>query len=329
MFPNQTEERPVPRQEQPADSEDLLRTVTIAKGAITPIEGLGQSDNPIEVELPEIGTELGRYRLQAVRGMGSASIVYRAQHLALGIPVALKLLNRKQFSDRLTSLEQLRLEANLLARLSHRNIVRLWDFDDDFDRAYLATEYIEGPTLQTAIQDQGRIEPRRAVRIFLQIVDALEGLSHFNVVHRDVKPENLLLSVNGTVKVIDLGLAMILGEESPEIQVNSSRRGWVGTPSYIAPEQARAAQRVDFRADMYSLGVSLFQTLTGQLPFQAKKASQMVIHQIETPPPNPRDLLPEISNPLSELVLRLLAKQPSQRYSTYGELREALQRTLG
>jgi eukaryotic-like serine/threonine-protein kinase len=328
MLPNQSEKRPLLRQDKPPFSEDLQSTVFIPRAGHTPIDGLGGEYSPIEVELPEVGSEFGRYRLQAIRAMGSGSVVFRAQHRALGIPVALKFLNRRHFSDRLALLEQLRLEATLLARISHRNIVRLWDFDDDFDHAYLATEYIEGPTLMAAIQDQGRIERKRAVRIVLQVIDALESLTHLNVVHRDVKPDNILLSATGTVKLIDLGLAMIIGEEIPQLRVISPVASWVGTPSYLAPEQARSTRRVDFRADIYSLGATLFQCLTGRLPFQARTATQMVLQHLERQPPNPNELNPEVGEPLAGVVLKMMAKSPAARFANYPELRQALIDTL-
>lgn len=328
MFPNQPEKRSLLRQDKPPFGEDLQSTVFIPDTGHTPIDGLGGDYCPIEVELPEIGSEFGRYRLLAIRAMGSGSIVFRAQHRSLGIPVALKFLNRRHFSDRLALLEQLRLEATLLSRIAHRNIIRLWDFDDDFDHAYLATEYIEGPTLLAAIQDQGRIESKRAVRIILQVIDALESLTHVNVVHRDVKPDNILLSVSGCVKLIDLGLALILGEEIPHLKIISPVPRWVGTPSYLAPEQARQTNRVDFRADIYSLGATLFQCLTGRLPFQARTATQMVLQHLERQPPSPSELNPEVGEPLARVVLRMMAKSPAARFANYPELRQALIDTL-
>ena len=316
------------RQDEPSYSEDLLTTAVIPSNALTPVDLGGWGRDHVEVELPEIGSELGRYRLEAVRAMGSASVVFRATHLALGISVALKFLNRRHFSDRLALLDQLRTEASLLARIQHRNVVRLWDFDDDFDYAYLATEYIDGPTLMSAIREQGRMEPRQVIRIVLQVVDALEGLSQFNIVHRDIKPDNILLSLSGTVKLIDLGLAMIMGEEIPELQIIAPNLGWVGTPTYLPPEQARNAGRVDCRADMYSLGATLYQAVTGRPPFEAKKASQMVLHHLETQVRPPRDLVPSLTPALSDLIVRLLAKKPSDRFANYGELRGALQKCL-
>jgi eukaryotic-like serine/threonine-protein kinase len=309
----------------PCSNEDIHATVVIANHAITPIDD--REIDPIEIDLPEIGSELGRYRLEAIRAMGSGSVVFRANHRTLGFSVALKLLNRRDFFDRMALLGQLRIEACVLAQLHHPNIVRLWDFEDDIDSAYLATEYIHGPTLSDAIRDQGKFDPRRAIRIILQIIDALEALWNDRIVHRDIKPDNILLCSSGNVKVIDFGLAMILGEDIP-IETNRSSFSWVGTPAFIAPEQIRNVPYLDFRADMYSLGVTLYNCVIGHLPFQSDLASQLVLQHLESSPTPPVDLDPSIGFPLSNVIMRLLEKDPTDRYHSYSELRIALLETL-
>ena len=302
--------------------EALRATVILARDGKTPADSV-KAPAP-DFPLPEVGTVLGRYRLLAWSGVGSAGVVFRGLHMALDVPVAVKILYRDRYPDRLAATEHLRTEAFLLARITHPHIVRLWDFHDDPELPYLVTEYVPGPTLGEVIRKEGKLEPHQAVRVVMQAADALGAVWRFGAIHRDLKPDNLILGPEAGVKLIDFGLAKIVAEESRPAPIAATVAEWAGTPAYLAPEQSRFGALVDHRADIYSLGVTFYEALTGRLPFRGKTAAQMILrHREETPLP-PSVFNPAIGSDLSKVVLRMLAKNPAQRFDSSESLRAAL-----
>ena len=323
-----------PRREcQPAtdgpatEADDLLATVVVPQHAITPVAPSPAEEPP----LPAVGTVLGgRYRLLACAGHGSTSVVYQAAHLKLNIPVAVKVVNLHRLADRDLVLRQLRSEALLLAQLNHVNLVRLWDFEDDADFPYLVTEFVEGRSLLDLIGEQGRVRPRWALDVMLQTAEGLAAAHKFGVVHRDVKPANILLSREGAAKLADLGLAVVVGQainRAPDDSLTAS--SLAGTAAYLAPEQASAPAAVDHRADVYSLGATLYHAVTGRIPFRAASRMEVLRKHAEEPLTPPTELIPDLSPVLSDLIVRMMAKDPAGRFASYEELRSALLAAAG
>src|SRR5262249_2968478 len=155
-------------------------------------------------------------------------------------------------------------------------------------------DFIDGPTLRQLIQLEGRIEQRRALRAAIHVADVLVGLGRAGVVHRDIKPENILLGGDGSAKLIDFGLAIVLGRENPDARSERTRPPRVGTVAYQAPEQGKNSAAVDQRADFYSLGVTLYHAVTGRLPFTGLNAAQVMVKHLQEPPAPPRSLAPNL-----------------------------------
>ena len=302
-------------------SEDILTATIIANQTTpTPVDLRG-SPMADAAAMPDVGTVLlQRWRLLAWAGLGTASIVFRGEHVELPIPVAIKIVNRQQYPDRAVVVGHLRNEAHILARLRHPNLARLWDFQEDGEYPCLVTDFINGTTLRRTIQQQERLEPRRAIRAAIHIADVLHEVWREGIVHRDIKPENIVLCVDGTAKLIDFGLAVVHGTENAAAHASRSDYPRVGTVAYLPPEQARNSAAVDFRADIYSLGATLYHAVTGRLPFAGKNAAQMILRHIEDNPVPPKTVVPDLHESVSSLILRMMAKNPKDRFRDGREL---------
>ena len=215
---------------------------------------------------------MGAYLVQEKLGEGVSCHVYRGWDETRSCPVALKILNWANVYDRPAAMKQLRMEAAALSRVNHPLVVRFIDFGFDPRWPYLVTEYFEGRPLGDLLRAGGALPPAWALYLISQVVDALGAVWQAGVVHRDIKPDNVLVGPNGNGKLIDFGLA-----KAEAIQSNQTGPELAGTAAYVAPEQAKDASTVDHRADIYSLGVTFYETLTGRLPF-------------EGPQPGPGDL---------------------------------------
>jgi serine/threonine protein kinase len=277
--------------------------------------------------MPSEGDVLGNCTLEERLGQGSSSVVYRARHRKLNIPVAVKVLHTSALAASPELRERLRSEAVLLAQLNHPNVVRVWDFDDEAPLPYLVMEYVEGSSLAERIRQCGRIPQDWALSLIGQVIDGLAAAQAAGIVHRDLKPDNILLTRDGRVKLADLGLAVVVGS-APVRTGTPADSGIAGTAGYVAPEQARSAPDVDHRADIYSLGCTLFHALTGRLPFEGKSAMQVILRHLKEPPTPPELLAPGIEPSASALVLRMMAKEPAARFQTYADLRATVARVL-
>ncbi len=241
---------------------------------------------------------------------GGMGVVYTARQDPLNRKVALKILPRG-LAEENDFRPRFQREAHALAALSHANIVALYDFGIEGDLTFLVMEFVEGATLRKLLRDN-TLEPRRALEIASQVADALDYAHQLGVVHRDVKPENILIDPRGAVKITDFGLAKILGSEAARLTESNLV---IGTPHYMAPEQLERPREVDHRADLYSLGVVLYEMLTAELP----------IGRFE--PPSRKN--PAADTRADAIVLKALAKDPASRYARAGELRAELARVLG
>jgi serine/threonine protein kinase len=320
---------PVPLAEHPdflagLDAGDVTQTAVIGK-ASTPTDAYEPDDTP----LPPLGAFLGRCRIRTHMAAGRNSAVFLGDLWDLGLPVAVKVPAPRWRADRPVLAAHLRTEFETLARLSHANVARLWDYRDDPDVPHLATEYVESLTLEHLRVSHGRrLAPRLAVRLALKTLDGLAAAWRIGIAHRDVKPENVLVTPAGEVKVIDWGLSGMIGEELPPTPSVETIR-FLGTPAYLPPEMARPNRPFDHRTDVYGLGATLYHAVTGRLPFAYRQATQMVLAHLNEVPVPPFDYVPEPGMfRLSEIILRMMAKDPSDRFDRPDELREELGRVL-
>jgi serine/threonine protein kinase len=271
-----------------------------------------------------IGTVLGKYLLIKKVGQGSAGQVFRALHQTLHIPVAVKILPRKGLVSDNTVYRQLQSEALLLAKLNHPNIIRVLDFESEGEYPYLVMEYIEGDSLAELIAREGRLRPERALEIISQVAEGLADASKRGLVHRDVKPANILLGKNGNAKLADLGLAKVVSATSAPASNTSGGYTTAGTAAYMAPEQVLGTPPVDHRSDIYALGTSLYQALTGQLPFQGRSCREVMLKQVHEQAVPPHEVATELNPEISAVVLTMMAKDQGQRYQSYDDLLRAL-----
>ncbi|HYT87480.1 MAG TPA: serine/threonine-protein kinase, partial [Gemmataceae bacterium] len=289
---------------------------------LPPLQG---QEEPPHISGYEILGELGR---------GGMGIVYKARDLTRNRLVALKVIRQ----DRLThaeSVRRFRREAQAAARVSHPNVVRIYDSDYNGDTHYLIIEYVDGVTLQRVLEEEGPQPVARACEFIRQAALGLEHIHEQGLVHRDVKPANLMLTQSpgaqggGLVKILDMGVAKLyqLADDPVESLTTLTQDGAViGTADFIAPEQLEDPRGADIRADLYSLGCTFYVLLTGQVPFPGGTLFQKLERQRNKTPPAVDQLRPEVPGAVVDIVRRLMAKKAGERYQTPGELADALQR---
>lgn len=270
---------------------------------------------------PDGKRRIGRYEIIKELGQGAMGIVYQAWDPNVERVVALKLLRPDLTSDP-EFRQRFRREARSAGRLNHPAIVTIFDAGEQDNASFLVMEYLEDQTLAQLIEASGALPPSRAGDIAVQICDALDYAHDLQIVHRDIKPSNILLLPGGRAKLTDFGIARVVAE--PRL----TRTGIIGTLDYMPPEQA-TGQDVDHRADIYALGVVLFEMLTGRPPFQADNPGATLLKIVSEPMPSPRVLNPSVSAGMEAVVLKATAKDPSQRYQTAAEMHRALQALRG
>jgi serine/threonine protein kinase len=261
-----------------------------------------------------LGTSLnGRYRLEARIGSGGMSTVYRAFDEILERQVAVKLMNREIASDS-DQLERFRREARAVAQLSHPHVVGVIDAGEDDGRPYIVLEYVEGETLKERIRRQGRLPVTEAVAYAIEIARALGAAHSRHIVHRDVKPQNVLLDQEGSAKVTDFGIARTLEEDG----LTADGRV-LGTTDYVSPEQA-LGQHVTGQSDLYSLGVVLYEMVTGEVPFRGENQVAVAMKHVREEIPDVQTKRPEVSAALASIIETATAKRQDERYADDAEL---------
>lgn len=259
----------------------------------------------------------GRYRLDEPIGEGGMAVVYRGYDLVLDRPVAIKVL-RGQFAADASFLRRFEREAQAAARLSHPNIVSVYDVGRDDGTRYIVMEYVPGKTLKQLILEHAPFSLDEAIHIVRQVAAALDYAHQHGLVHRDIKPQNILVDERGFVKVTDFGIAKGLTD------VSLTEAGFgMGTVHYVSPEQARGEPATP-ASDIYALGVVLYEMLTGRLPFDADNPIGLAMQHVHEAPPPPRQFNPNIPPAVEAIILRALAKDPRQRFPTAGALAQAL-----
>jgi serine/threonine-protein kinase len=264
----------------------------------------------------------GRYRLEAKLGSGGMSTVFLARDEVLDRPVAVKLMHAG-ISDQPDHLERFNQEARAVAKLSDNpNVVAVIDAGEHDKRPYIVFEYVEGETLKQRIARQGALEATEAIAYTMEIGQALESAHQREMVHRDVKPQNVLIDATGQAKLTDFGISRQLNEKGVTAEGKV-----VGTTDYVAPEQAMG-QDVDTRSDIYSLGVVLFEMLSGDVPFEAENQVGVAMKHIGEELPDIQVVRPDLSSATARVVERATAKSPDDRYQTITEMTDDLQGAL-
>jgi serine/threonine protein kinase len=266
-----------------------------------------------------IGKRLGQYQILEEIGRGGMAVVYKAYQPSLNRYVAIKVLLPDLSQDR-EFVQRFRREALAAAKLEHSNIIRIHDVGQEGDLHYLVMSYVAGPSLAGKLAQEGALDPRTALSILRDVGAALDLAHSQGVIHRDVKPSNILLTPTGQAILTDFGIARALSD-SRLTQTGTH----MGTPAYMSPEQAEG-ETVDARTDLYSLGIVLYEMLTGRVPFQADTPAAVLYKQVHATPPPPSSSNPALSKAVEAVVLRALDKDKTKRYQHGSEMADALAR---
>lgn len=260
----------------------------------------------------------GKYEIISKIGSGGTSIVYKARRIADGKIVAVKVI-RDGLDDIKEHERHFRMEAEALSQMSHRNVRRILSAGKWNDSLYMVTEFIDGKTLKDIINENGPVPVKTAIDYALQIVAGIEHAHRRNIIHRDIKPQNIIVSVDGTVKLVDFGIARMLSQTTRTM----GGKDVVGSVHYISPEQARGNE-VDLRTDIYSLGVLMYEMFTGKVPFEGEEAVSIAMKHVNQKPAAPMNVNPNVPRGINDIILKCMEKNPDDRYQSASELREDL-----
>ncbi len=268
-------------------------------------------------------TFAGRYEVKEILGAGGMGVVYRAFDRELQEPVAIKTLRPEAMAGGSIALDRFKQEIRLARRIAHRNVVRTYDLGEEKGMYYLTMEYVEGTSLKQLITSRGKLPATVALTVGKQLCRALEVAHAEGVIHRDIKPQNIVVEPSGFLKVMDFGIARLANP--PQGKGLTEAGMSIGTPDYMSPEQLSGAE-LDPRSDLYAAGVVLFECLTGRVPFEAETTWALVAKHLEEEPPDPRKLSPDVPGELATVILKAMAKNPADRYATASEMHDALAR---
>src|SRR5947209_3666965 len=264
-----------------------------------------------------IGQIVGNYKIEQKLGEGGMGAVFRGVDMMLEREVAIKFL-RPELSAQPQVVERFRSEAVTLAKLNHPNIATLFNFMRQGDSFFMVLEFVRGATLDNVIQQRGALPSEQAIPLFCQVLDGIQHAHDFGIIHRDIKPANMMLTDKGTLKVLDFGIARILGTARMTRQGNI-----IGTIEYMSPEQVRGFE-TDARSDIYSLGMLLYELLTARCPFDMQNEFELMKAQIEQYPVPPRQLNPAIPEAVEQAIWKSIQKDPAQRFQSASEFRTFL-----
>jgi serine/threonine protein kinase len=274
------------------------------------------------VTAPDAARRMGPYEIQGTIGAGGMGVVYRGWDARLNRHVAVKTLKPEVARDPEYSERFLR-EARAAAAVSHPNVTQIYFIGEEDGQPFIAMEFLEGKSLEALLHEEGKLPPARAIEFIRQAAAGLKAAAARGIIHRDVKPSNLVLASDGTLKVTDFGLAKLVVADA-----GLTMAGVVlGSPNYLAPEQASGGS-VDVRSDIYSLGATLYELVTGQPPYEGPTPVSIILKHAREPLRSPRQLQPDLPVPLTMLIQRMLAKRPEDRPRDYNALLRELDRVL-
>lgn len=298
-------------------SKEMIREFVVQKRPDS--EGTYNAQNSL------IGKTLKHYKVLSVIGEGGMALVYKARDERNGQIVALKVLKRGETVDQ-ENLQRFLKEFKTGSKLNHPNIMQVYEIGEVEGTYFISMEYINGSSLQEILDEKGRLSPEGSLKIGIQVAKALEFAFSQRIIHRDIKPENILISREGEVKITDLGLAK---ELKRYVSVNITKTGeGIGTLHYMSPEQVESTRDVDQRADIYSLGATMYECLCGQPPFDEVGVWKFVEAINEKPPPNLNERAPNLHPAIWPVVQKALAKRPEERQQTPSEFRQELEKLL-
>jgi tRNA A-37 threonylcarbamoyl transferase component Bud32 len=275
--------------------------------------------------VPGVPPELAnhpKFRILRELGKGGMGVIYLAEHRVMEKQVALKVISPAVL-DNPDALARFQAEVRAAGKLDHQNIARAYDADQAGDLHFLVMEFVEGQSLAQLLEKKGPLSATAACHCACQAALGLQHAFEKGMAHRDIKPQNLMLTPKGQVKVLDFGLARLRGERKGSKGLTQAD-SFMGTPEYVSPEQATDARSADIRADIYSLGCTLYALLTGRPPFQEETMVKLVLAHIEKEPRPLHEVRPDVSAELSAAVAKMLAKDPAQRYQWPIEVAQAL-----
>jgi len=264
-----------------------------------------------------IGQTVGNYKIEEKLGEGGMGAVYKGVDTMLDREVAIKAL-KPELASQTAIVERFRSEAVTLAKLNHPNIASLYSLFRQGEELYMVLEFVRGETLDTILQKRGALPAEEAIPVFCQVLDGISHAHEFGIVHRDIKPANMMLTEGGKLKVLDFGIARLLGS------ARMTRAGnIIGTLEYMAPEQVKG-QETDARSDIYALGMMLYEVLTGKTPFDTENEFELMQLQTGAMPVPPREINPDIPEEVEAAIMQAIAKNPDERYQNAGDFLQDL-----
>ncbi len=290
--------------------------------AKTVFDGSGENNGPESGGLMSrdlSDEQIAGYDVGAKIGQGAMGAVYKATQLSLGRTVAFKVLDSKFVRDPIY-LERFEREAQSAAKLHHYNIVQVFDFGEHKGVYFIASEFVDGTNVKQLVISQGALDVSQATDIILQACRGLSAAEKHGIIHRDIKPDNLMLTKDGTVKIADFGLAKAIKQDAGVTQAGVI----VGTPFYMSPEQAQGLD-LDIRSDIYSLGVTFYHLVTGQIPFDGESVIGVLLKQISAERPDPVAINPNCPLVLGQVIMRMMSRERKKRYNTTAELIQVLE----
>lgn len=268
------------------------------------------------IDAERTGRKIPGYKMLGQIGKGASAIVFKARQVNLDRLVAIKVMQKKSGADT-ASAERFYAEARAAAALNHPNIVQAFDVGSGGDFHYFVMEYVEGSTVHDLIQELGRIREETSLDIIIAMADALHHAHQKGLVHRDVKPKNIIMASGNVPKLADLGLARALDDKAAALAEKGQA---LGTPFYIAPEQVRGDEYIGPEADIYSLGATFYYMVTGRVPFEGRTAEEVMNKHLYDPLLPPIELAPDLTPGLSEVIEKMMAKDAKARYADCADL---------
>ena len=271
-----------------------------------------------------IGTNIDGFLVEKLLGRGGMGVVYRAVETGLSRPVAIKILPETALTDN-DAVQRFDREARIVAQLNHPNIAQIYGIGQVDDAPYYVMEYIEGRSLEEILKEKGRLAGTRGVKIMIQAAKGLKAASEQGVIHRDIKPGNLMVTEDDKVKVVDFGIAKAFQDDTFKTATGLI----MGTPRYLSPEQGRGVEKLDMRSDIYSLGATFYHMVTGNPPFDADNPITLIQKHITKPVVAIQEFNANVPEKLCNIIYRMLEKLPADRFQDYNELIIALENVAG